>query len=109
MRAQPAASHWIAGAAFEDADGAPLEVRYPATGEVIARLLRVYQRRLRSNLVHALKPLLPAADAVRVAEATGALIDGVYLREALRGRPTAPGTALAAIEAYIDLELGRAR
>jgi TetR/AcrR family transcriptional repressor of bet genes len=78
-----------------------------------ARLLHVYQRRLHSNLVHALRPLLPAADAERVAEATGALIDGVYLREALRGRPTAPGAAVAAIEAWLDLELtlefGRAR
>ena len=38
MRAQPPASHWIAGAPFEDASGRPLEVRYPATGEVIATL-----------------------------------------------------------------------
>jgi len=74
-----------------------------------ARLLRVYQRRLHSNLVHALKPLLPPADAERVAEGAGALIDGVYLREALRGRPTAPESAVAAIEAWLDLELGRAR
>jgi betaine-aldehyde dehydrogenase len=38
MRAQPAASHWIAGAPFEDAAGAPIDVHYPATGEPIARL-----------------------------------------------------------------------
>jgi betaine-aldehyde dehydrogenase len=38
MRAQPLASHWIAGAPFEDDTGAPLDVRYPATGEMIARL-----------------------------------------------------------------------
>ena len=38
MRAQPAASHWIAGAPFEDAAGAAFDVRYPATGETIARL-----------------------------------------------------------------------
>ncbi|MFO1211000.1 MAG: betaine-aldehyde dehydrogenase [Amaricoccus sp.] len=38
MRAQPAASHWIAGAAFEDPAGASLDVLYPATGETIARL-----------------------------------------------------------------------
>ncbi|HVL19373.1 MAG TPA: aldehyde dehydrogenase family protein, partial [Amaricoccus sp.] len=35
---QPAASHWIAGAPFEDPDGAPFDVTYPATGETIARL-----------------------------------------------------------------------
>jgi betaine-aldehyde dehydrogenase len=37
MRAQPAASHWIAGP-VEDAAGAPLPVHYPATGEAIAAL-----------------------------------------------------------------------
>lgn len=74
-----------------------------------AGLLRIYQRRLHSNLVHALRPLVPAPDAPRVAESLGALIDGVYLREALRGNPTAPEEAGAVIESYLDLELGRIR
>lgn len=45
------------------------------------RLLTLYQRRLRSNLTHALRPLSrdPAADAALL----GALIDGLYLRAAL--------------------------
>jgi betaine-aldehyde dehydrogenase len=38
MQAQPQASHYIDGAYVEDSAGAPLEVIYPATGEVIARL-----------------------------------------------------------------------
>ncbi len=38
MRAQPPASHWIAGAAFDDPAGKALPVHYPATGEEIARL-----------------------------------------------------------------------
>jgi len=38
MRAQPSASHYIDGAPHETPDGAVLESRYPATGEVIARL-----------------------------------------------------------------------
>ncbi len=42
-------------------------------------------------------------------KSAGALIDGVYLREALRGRPTAPGSAVAAIEAWLELELSRGR
>jgi TetR/AcrR family transcriptional regulator, transcriptional repressor of bet genes len=71
-----------------------------------ARLLRVYHRRLHSNLVHALRGLVPAADAQRIAEGLGAFIDGVYLREALRGRPTAPEAAVAAIEDYLDRQLG---
>lgn len=49
-----------------------------------ARLLRLYQKRLHSNLVHALRPL--TEDPVRVAEATAATIDGIYLRAAFDGQ-----------------------
>ena len=45
-------------------------------------LLYIYQARLRSNLCHALRPLTPEADAM--AETLSALIDGHYLRHALR-------------------------
>lgn len=45
------------------------------------RLLTIYQKRLRSNLIAALRPLTD--DPVDVAEGTAALIDGVYLRAAL--------------------------
>ncbi|GAB4386513.1 betaine-aldehyde dehydrogenase [Albidovulum sp.] len=38
MRAQPQASHFVDGAWLEDAAGAAIDVVYPATGEVIARL-----------------------------------------------------------------------
>ncbi|MXN65945.1 betaine-aldehyde dehydrogenase [Stappia sp. GBMRC 2046] len=38
MRAQPTASHYINGEYIDDESGAPLESRYPATGEVIATL-----------------------------------------------------------------------
>jgi betaine-aldehyde dehydrogenase len=38
MKAQPTASHFIDGAYVEDSAGAVIEVIYPATGEVIARL-----------------------------------------------------------------------
>ncbi|MBL4926525.1 betaine-aldehyde dehydrogenase [Fuscibacter oryzae] len=36
MKAQPKASHFVNGAYVEDTAGAPIEVIYPATGEVIA-------------------------------------------------------------------------
>lgn len=36
MKAQPVASHFVDGAYVEDKAGAPIEVIYPATGEVIA-------------------------------------------------------------------------
>ena len=70
-----------------------------------ARLLRVYQRRLHSNLVHALRPLVPAGAASGVADGLGAFIDGVYLREALIGRPTAPEAAIATLEDHLDRAL----
>src|SRR5690625_3311121 len=38
MKLQPQASHFIDGEYVEDKGGAPIEVIYPATGEVIARL-----------------------------------------------------------------------
>ena len=47
------------------------------------RLLAVYHKRLRSNLRYALRGR--CSDPDRVAEALGALIDGVYLRAALAG------------------------
>jgi len=73
-----------------------------------SRLLSVYQRRLRSNLVDALRALgADRADAGRIADATGALIDGVYLREVLAGPRTTPEAAIVVIEEYIDVRLAR--
>lgn len=51
------------------------------------RLLRVYQKRLISNLTYNLRPL--AGDAsVELAHSIAAMIDGLYIRQALRdGKP----------------------
>ena len=63
------------------------------------RLLRLYQRRLRANLTHALRPLskTPRADA----ELMGAMIDGLYLRAALAD-DTDPGAAHATALRALD-------
>lgn len=60
-----------------------------------ARLLRLYQRRLRCNLRHALRPISasPEADA----ETLAALIDGLYLRAALSERGTASAARASAL------------
>ncbi|WP_298843370.1 transcriptional regulator BetI [uncultured Roseobacter sp.] len=66
------------------------------------RLLRLYQARLQSNLIHALRPL--SDDPVAHAEMIGALIDGLYLRAALSRSKSADGAraaALAALETLI--------
>lgn len=65
------------------------------------RLLRVYQRRLRSNLLAELRPLL-GARALAVAEGVGAMIDGVYIREALSDRPPDGAGAARLVIAYLD-------
>lgn len=69
------------------------------------RLLAVYQKRLMSNLTHALGRLAPRADAMRIAEGTAALIDGIYIRRALRdGEPDAE-SARALVMDYVDTQL----
>jgi TetR/AcrR family transcriptional repressor of bet genes len=49
------------------------------------RLQRINARRLRSNLRHALRALLPAAAVAQTAEGLAAMIDGLYLNCALDG------------------------
>lgn len=68
------------------------------------RLLRVYQRRLRSTLLHDLRPLL-GARAPAVAERLGALIDGVYIREALGAGAPDAAAAVALLTGHLDREL----
>ena len=68
------------------------------------RLLRVYQRRLHSNLAHDLRPLLgDRADAA--AARIGGLIDGLYLRQALLRQGTENTDATAVVLALLDMEL----
>ncbi|MCP9483675.1 transcriptional regulator BetI [Shimia sp. CNT1-13L.2] len=71
-----------------------------------AQLMRMYQSRLRSNLLYDLRALTDRPE--EVATAIGAMIDGVYLRAALKGAgpdPKAPETVLMTLDAL----LGEAR
>jgi TetR/AcrR family transcriptional repressor of bet genes len=69
------------------------------------RLLAVYARRLNSNLVDALSQIVPRRDALRIAEGIAALIDGLYIRRALKDGPPDPASAIALVEGYVDTEL----
>ncbi len=71
------------------------------------RLLGVYARRLHSNLTHALSALMPRVQAARTAEGVAALIDGLYIRRALKHGAPDPASAIALVEDYITLKLGR--
>lgn len=68
------------------------------------RLWRIYQRRLRSNLSHALRPLTPTPELA--AETLSAQIDGLYIRAALND-PEAPQTALRDAMRLLSMLTGR--
>lgn len=53
------------------------------------RLLRIYQRRLLSNLTHELRPLMGRQSGV-CAQGIAAMIDGLYIRRALGDNGIAP-------------------
>lgn len=69
------------------------------------RLLRVYARRLHSNLVFALAQLTSPARANRIAEGAGAMIDGLYIRHALGADAPDAASAIALVEDYIAVQL----
>jgi TetR/AcrR family transcriptional repressor of bet genes len=58
------------------------------------RLLRVYTRRLESNLLHALRDITTRTRASAIAEMAAALIDGLWIRRSLAdGEPDPLGAA----------------
>ncbi len=71
----------------------------------LRRLLRIYAHRLHSNLLSALTQLMPRGEAVRTAEGIAALIDGLYIRRALKEGPPNPASAVALVEDYLETKL----
>lgn len=68
------------------------------------RLLRVYQRRTRSNLRGELRALI-GARAAEVADGVAAMIDGVYIREALSDRAPEGGAAARLVLGFLDSQI----
>jgi len=71
------------------------------------RLLRVYQRRLESNLLHALQDLVSREQSAEIAEMAASLIDGVWIRRSLAGEQPDPVSAVTLVEASIFNAIGR--
>lgn len=71
------------------------------------RLLAVYQKRLRSNLLAGLRPLA-GSRAEPIADGLGALIDGLYLREVLKTGAPDGSAAVATAMAYLTAKLEKA-
>ncbi|MEM9577694.1 MAG: transcriptional regulator BetI [Pseudomonadota bacterium] len=70
------------------------------------RLLRLYQARLKSNLIHALRPI--SARPADHAEIIAALIDGLYLRAALSRSKSAEDACETALNTLKTLLEARA-
>ena len=71
----------------------------------LRRLLRIYARRLHSNLMSGLARLMPRAEADLTAEAIAALIDGLYIRRALKDGVPNAASAIALVEDYLETKL----
>jgi TetR/AcrR family transcriptional regulator, transcriptional repressor of bet genes len=68
----------------------------------LQRILRIYHKRLHSNLLYGLVPLIGRERSRDVALGIAALIDGLWLRYALTGRPLDAETPRALTRAYAD-------
>ncbi|MBC8036315.1 MAG: transcriptional regulator BetI [Rhizobiales bacterium] len=68
----------------------------------LQRILRIYHRRLRANLMYDLVQLMDRPRAAHLAEGIGAMIDGLWLRYALTGRPGDPAHPRFVTRSYFE-------
>jgi len=73
----------------------------------LMKILSLYHRRLRSSLLHDLRLLVPEHEAMRLSEGIGAMIDGLWLRYALTGKPADPETPRTLTRDYLAAALAR--
>lgn len=73
----------------------------------LMNILSVYHRRLRSSLLHDLRRLVPDPQALRLSEGIAAMIDGLWLRYALTGKPLDPETPRALTREYLAAALAQ--
>lgn len=71
----------------------------------LQHILTIYHRRLRSSLLHDLLRMTARCDAERIADGIGAIIDGLWLRYALTGKPDDPEAPRALTRDYFTASL----
>lgn len=69
------------------------------------RLLRVYARRLNSNLMYNLCQLTDRTHAARIAQGLAAMIDGFYIRHALQDQTPARLETMAMVAEYLHMQM----
>ena len=67
----------------------------------LMNILSLYHRRLRSSLLHDLRRLVREPEALHLADGIAAMIDGLWLRYALTGKPANPETPRALTRDYL--------
>jgi TetR/AcrR family transcriptional repressor of bet genes len=75
----------------------------------LARVQTIIIGRLHSNLRHALRRMVPAADAERIATGLAVMLDGIWLRAALRGGKPDAAAARRLLIDYLDSQLAAQR
>jgi len=65
------------------------------------RLLRIYQKRLISNLIYNLRPFA-GAESLELAHSIAALIDGLYIRQALRDEKADGNFCVKLVTTHVD-------
>lgn len=73
----------------------------------LMNILSLYHRRLRSSLLHDLRRLVAEPDALRLSDGIAAMIDGLWLRYALTGKPADPETPRALTRDYLAATLAQ--
>jgi len=74
--------------------------------ERFGRLLRIQNSRMRSNLLHELRQLLPRKKAERLAEVLSILMDGIWVRKAVDGGFPERAEALDMVRRMLDVSIG---
>lgn len=69
------------------------------------RLLQIYSARLASNLTFNLRSFMDHSEARCVAEGTASMIDGVWIRQALRDGPVDRLGAIRMVEDYVEAQI----
>lgn len=74
----------------------------------LSRLLGIYGRRLHSNLMSGLRPMVGEREGARIAEGAAAMIDGLYIRKSL-GSAGTRAEPVQLVEDHVETQIASVR